>query len=486
VSVDILLVNPLYLSVDPVEQRLMTPYFPLGLLYLAATLRNAGYGVAIYDGTFQEGLSDFARALEEHRPAVVGFGVLSTVRSGAMALASMAHARGMIVLMGGADPTARPESYLLGEQGGHLPVDMVVVGEGEETILELMPALLKKPGALALEEIRGLVYCDAAGKVTYTTGRPLRKNIDAIPFPARDLIDIETYRSAWRAAHGSFSLSIIASRGCPYECAWCQKGVFGRSYRPREAESVADEMCHIKMTYHPDQLRIVDDVMGIDRHWVRRWRDAVLKKDAVLPFECLSRVDLIDREMLGWLRDVGCKRISFGAESGSQRVLDAMTKGTRVEEIYRAVELCHELGIEVYLYIMVGYPGEEWEDIQATMRMLRDTRPDQFSSTIAYPLPGTKFHEQVKGQLFESPDWSYTAENRLLYRGRYGTWFYRWVQRWLHLEWQEARMSAGHLRLRPLSRLRGMVGLGLSRLIVGLFRHLPSGSSATAAIPHGH
>jgi len=478
VPVDILLVNPLYLVKDPVEKRLMTPYFPLGLLYLGATLRDAGYRVAVYDGTFESDFGGFAKALDENQPEVVGFGVLSTVRANAMELASMARERGMTVIMGGADPTARPASYLTATHDGRPVVDVVVVGEGEETILELMPALLRRPGAAPLERIRGLAYRTEMGEVVQTPLRPLRKNIDDIPFPAREMMDIEAHRRAWRAAHGFYSLSIIASRGCPYECAWCQKGVFGRSYRPRAAESVAEEMREIKARYHPDQLRIVDDVTGIDRKWVKRWRDAVIEKDAAMPFECLSRVDLVDRDVLGWLKDAGCVRINFGAESGSQKVLDAMTKGTRVEEIYRAAQLCHEFGIEVYLYIIVGYPGEEWDDIRATVRMLRQTLPEQFSSTIAYPLPGTKFYEQVRDQLTEDPDWTYTAENRLLYRGRYDTRFYRWVQRWLHLEWQQARLRAGRARLSLGARLRTATGLWVTRLVVYLLRHLPANAPA--------
>ena len=191
------------------------------------------------------------------------------------------------------------------------------------------PPCSSREGAPPLNGIRGLAYRNEAGEAVRTPARPLRKNIDEIPFPARDLLDLEAHRRAWRARHGFYSLSIIASRGCPYECAWCQKGVFGRSYRPRIPESVAEEMRQIKAHYHPDQLRIVDDVMGIDRRWVKRWRDAVVGKDAAIPFECLSRVDLVDRDVLGWLKEAGCIRIAFGAESGSQKVLDAMTKGTQ-------------------------------------------------------------------------------------------------------------------------------------------------------------
>jgi radical SAM superfamily enzyme YgiQ (UPF0313 family) len=232
-------------------------------------------------------------------------------------------------------------------------------------------------------------------------------------------------------------------------------------------------MRHLKEQYRPDQLRIVDDVMGIDRRWVHRWHDAVLARDAVLPFECLSRVDLMDEELARLLREGGCIRIAFGAESGSQKVLDAMNKGTRVEQIRRAAELCRHHGIETYFYIMVGYPGEEWADIRQTVELLRETRPDQFSSTIAYPLPGTEFYEEIQHRLLDTPDWDYTAENRLLFQRGHSTRFYRWVQRWLHEEWHDARLRHGEEQATPLRRGRRLAGLWATRAMVHLLRYLP-------------
>jgi radical SAM superfamily enzyme YgiQ (UPF0313 family) len=481
----------LFLSQDSVEQRLMTPYFPLGLLYLAATLREAGYSVGVYDGMFQSDPAQFGQALDRLEPMIVGISALSTVRASALELASLAHARGCLVLMGGADPTARPESYLEVCSGNEHVVDLVVVGEGEETILELMPILQSVPGAPPLDEVKGLAYRDAEGKIVHTAPRPLRQDIDQLPFPARDMIDLAAYRRAWTSRHGFWSLSVITTRGCPYACAWCQKGVFGKSFRARSPENVATEIRQIKERYQPDQLRIVDDVTGIDRRWVKAWRDALIEQDAVVPFECLSRVDLVDRELLGWLREAGCVRISFGAESGSQRVLDAMSKGTKVEQIVRAAQLCHEMGIEVYFYIMVGYPGETWADIQLTARLLRETVPDEFSSTIAYPLPGTPFYDQVRERLIQAADWRHTAENRLLYRGQYNTRFYRWVQRWLRKEWQAARVRAGKrsripIRLGMGARLRLAAGRRLARLVVSVLRHSPADARPVPDVPPGH
>ena len=489
-AIDILLVNPLFLRNDPVEQRIMTPYFPLGLLYLAATLRQAGYSVDIYDGMFEQDAAHLNAALDRLAPAIVGISALSTVRESALELAALAHARGCRVLLGGADPTTRPESYLEHCVGDEQVVDLVVIGEGEETLLELMPALTGRPEALPLDAIRGLAYRDAQGRPLRTAPRPLSKALDHIPFPARDMIDLEAYRRAWSARHGYWSLSVITSRGCPYTCAWCQKGVFGKSFRVRSPQSVALEIRQIKDRYHPDQLRIVDDVMGIDRRWVKSWRDAMIEQDAVIPFECLSRVDLIDRELLGWLKEAGCVRISLGAESGSQQVLDAMSKGTRVSELYDAARLCHELGIEVYFYIMVGYPGESWADIQATARLLRETVPDEFSSTIAYPLPGTPFYDQVQDRLIQAADWRHTAENRLLYRGQHSTRFYRWVQRWLRKEWQAARLEAGlsvvDTPTGPPARFRLAAERWLARLVVAILRHSPADARPVPSTPPGH
>jgi radical SAM superfamily enzyme YgiQ (UPF0313 family) len=305
-----------------------------------------------------------------------------------------------------------------------------------------------------------------------TLARPHNSDLDRLPLPARDLIDLEAYRRAWQGRHGYFSLSIIATRGCPYGCSWCQKSVFGRSFRPRSPQAVAEEMRVIKQQYHPDQIRIVDDVMGIDRKWVREWHTAVLERDAVIPFECLSRVDLIDEELARLLKEAGCRRIAFGAESGSQKVLDAMNKGTRVEQIRRAAEICRRLGIETYFYIMLGYPGEEWDDIRKTVALLRETRPDAFSSTIAYPLPGTTFYEQVEHRLLETPDWDYTAENRLLFEREYSTRFYRWAQTLLSREWRVARVRHGQASASFARQLRNLAGLWQARLMVHTLRLL--------------
>jgi radical SAM superfamily enzyme YgiQ (UPF0313 family) len=477
---DITLVHPLFINKDPVEQRIMTPYFPLGLLYLAAVLQKRDYTVEIFDCAFREDYTEFEEYMREVRPPIVGITALITVRRQALILADIAHRYGAKVILGGPDPTGIPERYLYYQgSNGEYPVDAVVFDEGELTMQELCDHYRQRGGSIAeLRDIAGLRLRGEQGEVYSTAHRPLISDLDWLPFPARELVDWQPYQEAWQRAHGYWSLSLINTRGCPYACSWCQKAVFGRTYRSRSAANVADEMHLIKEAYSPDQLRIVDDITGVKKGWVMKWRDEVLARQASIPFECLTRVNLATEEMLGALKEIGCRKIFYGAESGSQKVLDAMDKGAKVPQVYQAAALSKQLNIETYFFMMVGYPGEDLEDLQRSVKLLRDTLPDEFSTTIAYPLPGTKFYEQVRDRLvFDADwnvDWDYTAENKLLFqRARYNTLFYRWVMRWFRSEWQDARMQSG--KSTPLSkRLRIKAALWTNRVVVRLLASLPT------------
>jgi radical SAM superfamily enzyme YgiQ (UPF0313 family) len=476
---DIMLVNPLFVSKDPMEAKLMTPYFPLGLMYLASVLRQHDYSVAMYDGAFEAEYDSFDQAMQRYQPKIVGITALITVRSHALKLAEIAKRHGATVIFGGPDPTGKPDAYLRHlDADGKRVVDLVVWDEGEVTIIELMNHFTGRNGAdlLSIRQIKGLRFLNDHGELESTPRRPPIDDMDSIPFPSRDLIDVEGYRKAWTAAHGYWSLSMINTRGCPYACTWCQKGIFGRSYRSRSPENAAAEMRLIKETYNPDQIRVVDDITGVDRKWVFEWRDAVIERDAAIPFECLSRVNLVDVPMLTALKEIGCKKIYFGAESGSQKVLNAMKKGSKVEQIYRAAEACREVDIHIYYFMMVGYPGEEMDDLHQSVKLLTETQPDSFSTTIAYPLPGTEFYNEVRGRIMhDGDDWAFTAENKLLFeRGKYNTWFYRWVQLWFHKEWEVARVMSGRDKLSLYRRLRNRAGLHISRVVVKLIAKLPN------------
>ena len=290
----ILLCHPLFLSLNPEEQALKSPYFPLGLLYLAGYVRAQGHTVAVFDGTFEEDASAFSTRLAAEKPDLVGISALLPLREMALTLAADAKAAGALTILGGPDPTKDPTYYLQFPQ-----VDMVVHHEGEQTLdalLRLIDAGPLTPELLAGEP--GIAYRDAAGTPVVNQPRPLIENLDELPLPARDLIDMNRYLDTWRAENGYSSLTISTSRGCPYGCDWCQDSVHGQTFRQRSPQSVVAEMKQLKETYDIDRLRVVDDVDGIERDWVEGWADAAAAADAAIPFEALYDLERQDLPML--------------------------------------------------------------------------------------------------------------------------------------------------------------------------------------------
>lgn len=293
-AVDLLLANPLFLSQNEAERELMSPYFPLGLLYLAAYVREHGYSVAVFDGTFAKDEGEFSRAIIEHCPRVVGFTVVLPNREAALSLARAAHAFGATVIAGGPDPTREPALYL-----AEPAVDVVVHHEGEQTLIELLSALLREDDAQpSLSQILGLAFRDAAGNVVVTPPRPYITDLDSLPLPARDLIEMDKYLEFWQDENGYASLSISVSRGCPYGCEWCQDAVNGPELRQRSPENVAAELKVLKETYQIDRLRVVDDVDGLSRQWLEAWAAAAEEQDAIIPFEALYDLKRQDVPML--------------------------------------------------------------------------------------------------------------------------------------------------------------------------------------------
>jgi radical SAM superfamily enzyme YgiQ (UPF0313 family) len=290
----ILLCNPVFLSQSPAEQAVKSPYFPLGLLYLAGYLRERGHTVAVFDGTFEAGEAAFERALQEHRPEVVGLTALLPTKETALRLAHTAYDFGATVILGGPDPTREPEAYLARPQ-----VDLVVHHEGELTVAALLDLIDQgnlNPATLSQEP--GVAFRDEAGQAVVNPPRPFIQDLDDLPFPARDLIDMDKYLDTWRSENGYASLTIATSRGCPYGCDWCQDAVHGPAFRQRSPESVVAEMKRLKETYQIDRLRLVDDVDGLDRQWLEQWAEAAQEARAEIPFEALNDLDRQDIPML--------------------------------------------------------------------------------------------------------------------------------------------------------------------------------------------
>ncbi|HEY7123895.1 MAG TPA: radical SAM protein [Ktedonobacterales bacterium] len=445
-NTDILLANTYFLNRDPTELRNMKPYAPLGILYLASFVRQQGYHVQVYDNTFRQDEQAFFRALDESGARIVGFHSMFICRPSAARLIQGAKERGCTVICGGPDATVAPDLYLK-----TYGADYVVFSEGEHTINELLGSLTGK-SEQPREKIRGIGFWDGQEDITQTPMRPLMRNVDALPEPARDMIDLDEYKHAWKRHHGYSSLHLITSRGCPFGCAWCSRAVFGRNYRLRDPELVAQEIRHLKDEWKPDHIRISDDIFGVNKAWTLRWRVAMEKHDAVIPFECLSRVDVLNAELLDNLKAAGCTRIWCGVESGSQKVLNAMNKGIQVEETYQAARLMKERGIKRAFYIMLGYPGEKREDLNKTKKLLTDLLPETVSISVAHPIRGTFFYEAVEEYLgHEGEDWKETSENRLMHPAEFSGKFYKRMVSYL--------TTLVYFRQRPLLDRRNLYDL---------------------------
>jgi radical SAM superfamily enzyme YgiQ (UPF0313 family) len=279
-----------------------------------------------------------------------------------------------------------------------------------------------------------------------TPPRGFLKDLDRLPWPAWDLVDVDRYRRAWRSRHGYHSMNLVTTRGCPYHCNWCAKPIYGQRYAVRSPESVADEMAWLQGRYAPDHLAFADDIFGLQPGWVARFSQALAARGAAIPFKCLSRADLLSEEVVAALRAAGCQTVWLGAESGSQRILDAMEKGTRVDQIREAAQRLHARGIDVGFFLQFGYAGETREDIERTRALVRDCRPDDIGISVSYPLPGTRFYERVKAELGPARNWTDSDDLAMLYRGPFTTAFYRALHGVVHKEFRLRRLRDGHRR----------------------------------------
>ncbi|GAB4424549.1 MAG: radical SAM protein [Chloroflexi bacterium OHK40] len=457
---DVLLAHSYFLAFDPKQTEKMRPYPPLATLYAASVLRMAGYRVALFDAMLAEGEHEFAAALQRHQPRIVAiyednFNFLSKMcltrmREAALTMIRMAREAGATVLVSGADVSDHPELYL--DQGALA----ALVGEPDHTLREVVELLLgRQPGEYreradapallnALAQIAGLVLPepDAPGRVRYTAKRSVERQPDVFPIPAWDLVEIERYRAAWIGAHGYFSLNMVSTRGCPFHCNWCAKPIWGQRYAMRSPANVADELAYLKATYRPDHIWFADDIFGLRPRWVADFGREVAARDAAVPFMIQSRADLMTDEAVEGLRRAGCVEVWMGAESGSQKILDAMDKGITVEEILAARERLRRAGIRACFFIQFGYPGEQFEDILATVRLVRTALPDNIGVSVSYPLPGTRFHQLVHEQLGSKTNWTDSGDLAMMFQGTYRSPFYRHLHRLLHRELEVRQLLA--------------------------------------------
>lgn len=449
---DLLLGQSYYLRFDPKLWDAMMPYPPLGTLYAASYARSKGYSVALFDAMLAESEQDWAKALDEYQPrfAVIyedNFNYLSKMclarmRAAALTMIDLARARGSTIILCGADATDHADLYL--QRGA----DYVILGEGEITLGELLDSLTGRHPQ-PIDSILGL----KSRTTPHAQRRPDIHDLDALPFPAWDLVDLPRYQKIWRERHGYYSMNMVTTRGCPYHCNWCAKPIWGQRYNVRSPENVAAEMKWLKEQYQPDHVWFADDILGLKPGWIEHWANCLREADAVIPFKCLTRADLVTESSAAALAAAGCQTVWVGAESGSQKILDAMEKGDTVQDIYTATQRLRAQGMAVGFFLQFGYPGETWDDIQLTLTMVRECLPDDIGISVSYPLPGTKFYERVKLELGEKQNWVDSDDLAMLYRGPYPTEFYRILHGRVHHEFRARRALAGHTGWRGLLRV---------------------------------
>ncbi len=466
-AVDVLFGQAYFLRFDPKLWKARQPYAPLGALYAAACVRDRGYRVALFDAMLAASEAEWADALDRHRPrfAVIyedNFNYLSKMcllrmRQAALTMIDAARERGITTIVAGADASDHPATYL--DRGAAV----VVTGEGEMTLVELLDTLARTggPGGAGgpgwtgtsggLKAVDGLCLRDEDGRVVRTRPRATIRELDSLPFPAWDLVDVDRYRATWRSHHGYFSMNLVTTRGCPYHCNWCAKPIYGQRYTARSPEHVADEMAWLKRRFRPDHLWIADDIFGLKPGWIERFATLLQARDAAIPFKCLLRADQVTVDVARALKAAGCRTAWIGAESGSQRILDAMEKGTRVWQIAAASRLLHEAGVDVGFFLQFGYPGETREDIDRTRDMVRACAPDDIGVSVSYPLPGTTFYQRVQAQLGQKQNWVDSNDLAMMYHATHVPDFYRALHALVHAEFraEKSKRIVSHAAARP-------------------------------------
>jgi len=430
---NILFTHSYFMRFDPKQWSLGLPYAPLGTLYAASVMRDNGYSVSLCDTMFATGPDISLPAIEQTQPGFFviyddGFNYLTkmcltNMREAAFTMCKMAKARGCTVIVSSSDSTDRYTQYL--NEGA----DFVIIGEAEQTLLELVNTIKSGDDH---QHICGIAYLKD-GIPYKTLGRPLTKNLDSIPLPAWDLVDIKPYRDSWLKNAGYFSVNMSTTRGCPFKCNWCAKPIYGNRYNTRSPENVISELKLLKQMFGMDHIWFCDDIFGLKPGWVLEFARLVEQENLYFEYKIQSRADLLlEENTVQALAASGCENVWIGAESGSQKILDAMDKGITVEQIGIATRLMKEHGIKPSFFIQFGYPGEMKEDIDLTIKMINSLLPFEIGISVSYPLPGTKFYEKVKADLVKKTNWTDSDEMALMFANTFAPAYYKQLHKYVH------------------------------------------------------
>ena len=462
----VLFTHSYFYKMDAKQWQNQTPFLPLGTIYAASLLRNNNYHVSLFDVALKNSPLEIEPILEKEQPKFLviyddGFNYLTkmcltTMREACFEMIKLGKKHHCTVIISSSDSTDHADEYL--EKGA----DYIIYGEGEETLLELINYLDKKPKSeeLKLKKINGISYKNG-DKTIKTNSRAVLKSLDELPIPAWDLIDIDSYKNIWKNSNQEFTLNLATTRGCPYHCNWCAKPIYGQRYNSHSPERMVKMIDYLSKNHQVNRFWMCDDIFGLKPNWVQEFNDLLKEKNLKISYYIQSRADLLLKEdTIDALAESGLDEVWIGAESGSQKILDAMDKGTTIAQIEKSTKLLQSKGIKVAFFIQYGYLGETKEDINKTIALIKRLKPDNIGVSVSYPLPDTPFYEKVKHQFTDKTNWKDSDDLALLFKGTFNQEYYRKLQRYTHKEFRKTQGLSYLKKGKIASNLRAIVLLG--------------------------
>jgi anaerobic magnesium-protoporphyrin IX monomethyl ester cyclase len=428
----IILCHTYFLEEDEREKQIMKPYPPLGLLYLSAYLKEHNFDVEVYDTTFSS-YPDLIYYLKKKKPDVVGIHCNLLTKYNVMKLIRFCQENGIVSVLGGPDASTQIEEFL------NYGADIIISGDGEEPLLNVLKRL-KSKSKYQLEHIPNVSFKNRERKIIQNPRKASKRSLNEYPYPDRSAIDMQKYLDVWENHHRQRSISLITARGCAFTCKWCSHSVYGWTHRRRSPENVLAEIKEIIDQYNLTHFWYADDVFTVNKHWIRKFHQLMTNENIYIPFECIARADRLDEEMVILLKELSCYRIWLGAESGSQRILDAMSRGVTKSEIENAKRWCQKHGIEVGVFVMLGYPGEELSEIYETIEFISELQPDQYLTTVAYPLRGTTMYREIKNHIIYSNGWESHLQKELDIKARFTKPLYDFATKKLASEYRKKQL----------------------------------------------
>ena len=436
---NILFSHSYFLRFDPKQWATAQPYAPLGTLYAASLMRQHGFTVSLFDTMFEKDPAGVAPMIDRLQPDFFviyddGFNYLTkmcltNMREAAFRMITIAKEKGCVVIVSSSDSTDHYKKYL------EVGADFILIGEAEMTLLELLT--MHQSGSNNFQSIQGLAF-KVNDSVIKTAARPVIRDLDSLPYPAWDIVDVDSYRKMWLKSTGYFSMNMGTTRGCPFKCNWCAKPIYGNRYNSRSPQNVVTELKILQEKYDFDHIWFCDDIFGLKPGWVSEFAALVQREHLKFRFKIQSRADLLVQEnYITALAKAGCDNAWMGAESGSQKILDAMDKGTTIEQIRESTQVLKKHGIKPSFFIQFGYPGETKDDIEKTIQLINELLPSDIGISVSYPLPGTKFYDKVKNELSEKANWTDSDELKLMFKNTYPAHFYKQLHRYVHKNYRK-------------------------------------------------